>query len=85
MASLLCGILGLVLFVLGIPAMILGPVAYFMGRRAERRIAESRGVLAGHAAAYAGWLIGVIATAFGAAALLFWFVLLLLQVASPTI
>lgn len=82
-ASLACGIAGILFVLGGIPALILGPIAYFMGRSAQRRIEESRGVLGGHGAAQAGWITGVIATAMGAAVTLAWFVLVLLQVSGP--
>ena len=82
-ASLVCGIAGILLVLAGIPALVLGPVAYFMGRSAQRRIEESKGTLGGHGTAVAGWLTGVIATAMGAAVTLAWFVILLLQVSGP--
>ncbi len=82
-ASLVCGIAGILLVLAGVPALILGPIAYFMGRSAQRRVEESKGTLGGHGAALAGWLIGVIATALGAVVTLAWFVILLLQVSGP--
>ena len=82
-AALVCGIFGLLLVLAGVPALILGPLAYFLGRSAQRRIEESKGALGGHGAAFAAWLIGVITTALGAAVTLVWFVILLLQVSGP--
>jgi hypothetical protein len=85
-AALLSGIIGLVLAIpLGVPGMILGPLAYFLGKSAVGRVDESRGELGGRSTAVAGWVIGAIATALGAIVTLVWFILLLVTVANqPT-
>ena len=82
-ASLLAGISGLLLVPLGVPGLTLGPVAYFLGRSAISRIEASRGTVGGRSTAVAGWVMGLIATAVGAAVTLVWFILLLLNIA-PT-
>lgn len=86
LASLLAGIAGLVLGLpLGIPGMVLGPLAYFLGKSAVGRIDESKGELGGRSTAVAGWVIGAIATAIGAAVTLVWFVVLLVAISGqPT-
>jgi len=80
---LLAGIFGLLLVALGIPGLTLGPLAYFLGKSSVRRIAESKGTLRGRTTAVAGWIMGLIATAVGAAVTLVWFVLLLINIAPP--
>jgi hypothetical protein len=84
--SLLSGIVGLILGLpLGIPGMVLGPFAYFLGKSAVGRIDESRGELGGRSTAVAGWVIGAIATALGSLVTLVWFIVLLVTIANqPT-
>ena len=82
-ASLLAGIAGLLLVALGLPGLTLGPLAYFLGKSSVKRIADSKGTLGGRSTAVAGWVMGLIATAVGAAVTLVWFVLLLINIA-PT-
>ncbi len=86
LASLMAGIAGLLLGIpLGIPGMTLGPLAYFLGKSAVGRIDESKGELGGRSTAVAGWVIGAIATAIGAAVTLVWFVLILVAISGqPT-
>jgi hypothetical protein len=79
LVALLVGIFGLVLFFLGLPGLVLGPIAYFVGRSSVRRIDESHGQLGGRSTAVAAWIIGVAATAFGAAASLAWFTFVLVS------
>jgi hypothetical protein len=43
----------------GIPGIVLGSIAVFLGLRARRRIKESAGVLGGGGIAMAGWIAGV--------------------------
>jgi uncharacterized protein YqgC (DUF456 family) len=82
--SLLAGIFGLILGVaLGIPGLILGPLAYFMGKASVARIDSSQGKLQGRSSAAAGWVIGVIATALGAIVTLVWFVIWLVATSGP--
>ncbi len=76
-ASLVWAILGLVFALpLGLPGMIAGPIAYFLGKGARERIAESNGELTGRSAANAGRIIGIIATAVGAVVTLVWLVII---------
>ena len=62
----------------GIPALALGPLAYFLGKSSVSRIAASDGHLNGRATASAASGIGVAATVIGALATLGWIVLTLL-------
>ena len=76
-ASLVWAILGLIFALpLGLPGMIAGPIAYFLGKGARERIAESNGELTGRSAANAGRIIGIIATAVGAVVTLVWLVII---------
>ena len=68
---------------LGLPAMISGPIAYFLGRSAINRIAESPDKLGGRSTAVAGWVIGAVTTAIGAGATLAWIVLVLVANFGP--
>jgi hypothetical protein len=84
LVALLAGIFGLLLgLALGIPGLILGPLAYFMGKSSVARIDASEGKLAGRSSAAAGWVIGLIATALGAIVTLTWFVIWLVAVSGP--
>ena len=76
--SLLLGLFGLLFTFGGVPALILGPIAYFLGKSSVRRIDESKGMLRGRTTAVAGWAIGVVATAVGAIVSLVWLTILLL-------
>jgi len=77
-ASLAFAILGLIFALpLGLPGMIAGPIAYFLGKGARTRIAESGGALGGASAANAGRILGVVATAVGAVVTLVWFIVIL--------
>jgi hypothetical protein len=81
---LVSGIVGLLLgLALGIPGLVLGPLAYFLGKSAVARIDASEGKLGGRSSAQAGWIIGVVATAAGAGVSLTWFVIWLLSVSGP--
>jgi dipeptide/tripeptide permease len=77
-ASLVWAILGLIFGLpLGLPGMIAGPVAYFLGKGALARIAESNGALTGKSAANAGRILGIVAMAVGAIVTLVWLVVIL--------
>ena len=83
--ALALAIIGLVLgVVLGIPGLICGPIAYFMGRSAARRIEASGGALGGRNLALFGWIFGIVATAVGAVVSLIWLVIYLYSVSGPT-
>jgi len=82
---MLLAILGVVFGLpFGLPGMVLGPVGYFMGRRAEARIATSGGAIAGHSQAQAGRVLGVIATAIGCVTSLIWLVLFFLAISATS-
>jgi len=70
-------ILGLIFAIpLGLPGMIAGPIAYFLGKGARERIAASNGSLTGAGAANAGRILGAITTAIGAIVTLVWLVII---------
>ena len=70
-------------FGIGILALALGPVGYFLGKSAQGRIAASEGKLGGLAPARAATFIGVAATVMGAVSTLLWLVVLLLGSFGP--
>jgi hypothetical protein len=72
LVSLLAGIFGLLLSFLGLPGLVLGPIAYFLGKSSVKRIEESKGELGGRSTAVAGWAMGVVATAIGAIVSVVW-------------
>ncbi|HEV3101146.1 MAG TPA: hypothetical protein VG426_02270 [Candidatus Dormibacteraeota bacterium] len=83
--ALALAITGLVLgVVLGLPGLICGPIAYFMGRSAAGRIEASGGTLGGRNLALFGWIFGIVATAVGAVVSLIWLVIYLYSVSGPT-
>lgn len=59
-ASLICGIVGIVCFVICL-GVVLGPVAAIMGFISRQRIASSGGTLGGGGLALAGLILGVVA------------------------
>jgi hypothetical protein len=65
-------------FGIAIPALVLGPLAYFLGRSAMARIAASEGKLGGRPTAGSAWPVGIAATVLGAASTLAWIVMALL-------
>src|SRR5258708_23504600 len=76
-ASLGFGILGLIFALpLGLPGLIAGPIAYFLGRGARARIAESGGTLGGAGAANAGRILRVVPTVGRAGVTPRWFIAL---------
>ncbi len=77
-ASLGFAILGLIFALpIGLPGLIAGPIAYFLGRGARTRIAESGGTLGGAGAANAGRILGVVTTVVGAVVTLLWIIVIL--------
>ena len=77
-ASVGFAILGLIFALpIGLPGLIAGPIAYFLGNGARARIAESGGVLGGAGVANAGRILGVITTVVGALVTLLWFIVIL--------
>jgi hypothetical protein len=76
-ASALLAILGLIFSIpLGLPGMIAGPIAYFLGKDARARIAASNGALSGAGAANAGRIIGIAATILGCLISLGWLIVI---------
>jgi hypothetical protein len=77
-AAAIFAIAGLVLALpLGLPGLIAGPIAYFLGKSARERIAASKGAIGGAGAANTGRILGVVTTAVGAVVTLAWFVFIL--------
>ncbi len=77
-ASLGFATLGLIFALpLGLPGLIAGPIAYFLGSGARTRIAESGGTLGGAGAANAGRILGVVTTVVGAVVTLLWLIVIL--------
>ena len=84
-ASLMCAIMGIILGPpLGVPGLVLGPIAYFLGKSAIGRIDSSQGVLTGRSLALTGWVLGIVATVIGAVVTLVWFVVMLVAISTPT-
>jgi hypothetical protein len=83
--ALVLAIVGLVLGLpLGVPGLICGPIAYFMGKSANRRIDASAGALGGRSLAMSAWVLGIVATAAGAVITLIWLVVFLVAISTPT-
>jgi hypothetical protein len=83
--SLLAGIGGILFGLpLGLPGLVLGPFAYFLGRSAVSRIEASHGALGGRGSAAWAWVMGLIATAVGAVVSLVWFIVILVAVSGTT-
>lgn len=77
--------IGLVLGLpLGVPGLICGPIAYFMGKSAVNRIQASAGALGGRSLAVAAWILGIVATAAGAVVSLIWLIVYLVSVSGST-
>ncbi len=68
---------------LGIPGMVLGTVAYFLGKSALSRM-ESAGAHGGHGVAVSASVLGVVAMAIGSAVTLVWLVALVVATSGPT-
>ena len=84
-ASLITAIAGIVLGLpVGIPGMVLGTVAYFLGRSSVSRIDSSQGRLGGRGVAVAGWVFGVVSMAIGSVVTLVWVVVVLVATAEPS-
>ena len=83
-AALLAAIAGIVLGLpLGIPGMVLGTLAYFLGRSAASRIDSSQGARGGRSLAVFAWVLGVVAMAIGSSVTLVWLVVLLIVLSQP--
>jgi hypothetical protein len=83
--SLSAAIAGIVLGLpAGIPGMVLGTIAYFLGKSSVSRIDSSQGALGGRGIAVAGWVFGVVAMAIGSVVTLVWIVVLLVTTAQPS-
>lgn len=66
-AALVVGIVAAVgVFCYGIVALILGPIAIYLGLRSRGQIKASGGALGGYGMAQAGWIIGLCAAIIGA-------------------
>jgi hypothetical protein len=63
---------------LGIPGMVLGTPAYFIGKSALGRIEGSQGELGGRNLAASAWVLGIAAMAIGSLVTLVWILVLLI-------
>ena len=83
--ALVLAIFGLILGLpLGVPGLVCGPIAYFMGKSASRRIDASGGALGGRSLAMTAWILGIVATAAGAVISLIWLVVFLVAISTPS-
>jgi hypothetical protein len=83
-ASMLAAIAGIVLGLpLGIPGMVLGTLAYFLGRSSVQRIDGSQGTLGGRSMAVAAWVLGIVAMIIGSVITLIWLVVFLFAISQP--
>jgi hypothetical protein len=84
-ASISAAIVGILLGLpMGIPGMVFGTLAYFLGKSAVSRIDSSEGALRGRSVAVAGWVLGVVAMAIGSAVTLAWIVVVLVATSQPS-
>jgi hypothetical protein len=58
--------------------MVLGTLAYFLGKSAVSRIDSSQGAVGGRGLALWSWVLGAIAMGIGAVVTLIWFVVVLI-------
>jgi hypothetical protein len=78
-AALIAAIAGIVLGLpLGLPGMVLGTLAYFLGKSAVSRIDSSQGTLGGRSLGIWSWVLGAIAMGIGAVVTLVWLVVVLI-------
>ncbi len=83
-ASLIAAIAGILLGLpMGIPGMVLGTLAYFLGKSGVSRIDGSQGARGGRSVAVAGWVLGVVAMAIGSVVTLVWIVVGLVATSQP--
>ena len=83
-ASLLLAVAGIVLGLpLGIPGMVLGTLAYFLGKSSVRRIEASEGALGGRSQAVSAWVLGIVAMIIGSVVTLTWLVVFLFAISQP--
>ena len=83
-ASLLAAIAGIVLGLpLGLPGMVLGTLAYFLGKSSVRRIDDSQGVMGGRSVAVSAWVLGIVAMIIGSVVTLIWLVVFLFAISQP--
>ena len=83
-AALLAAIAGIVIGVpLGLPGMVLGTLAYFLGKSAVSRIDSSQGALGGRGLAVSSWVLGAVAMGIGAVVTLVWLVVVLMAMSQP--
>jgi hypothetical protein len=83
-AALISAFFGILLGLpFGLPGMVLGTLAYFLGRSATGRVDASGGTAGGRGVAVAGWVFGVVAMAIGSIVTLAWLVVLLVAISQP--
>jgi hypothetical protein len=68
---------------LGLPGMVLGTLAYFLGKSAVNRIDSSQRARGEGGVAVWAWVLGAVAMGIGAVVTLVWLVVVLLAVSQP--
>ena len=75
----------LVIGLVGLSFPLLGPVAWWLGAKAKERIAAAPDALTGHGLAVAGWVLGIIESAFLALFLLGFCIISSCALAAPLV
>jgi hypothetical protein len=73
-ASMVCGIVGVVTSCVPAAGIVLGIVAIILYTKVNKRIIESKGKLEGKGMAIAGLVCGIVAVVFGVFYLIYWIV-----------
>jgi hypothetical protein len=63
--------------------MVLGTLAYFLGKSSASRIDSSQGALGGRSMAVSAWVLGIVAMVIGSVVTLIWLVVFLFAVSQP--
>jgi len=63
--------------------MVLGTLAYFLGKSSVRRIDDSQGVMGGRSVAVSAWVLGIVAMIIGSVVTLIWLVVFLFAISQP--
>jgi hypothetical protein len=63
--------------------MVLGTLAYFLGKSSVSRIDGSRGALGGRSMAVSAWVLGIVAMFIGSVVTLIWLVVFLVAISQP--
>jgi len=63
--------------------MVLGTLAYFLGKSAVSGVDSSQGALGGRGIAVSSWVLGAVAMGIGAVVTLVWLVVVLMAMSQP--